>query len=194
MQPIDEFHRLIRVDIRPAEDKDSAALLAWRNDPLTRAMSKCGWIVDQATHDAWFAKNKSSILIAVVDGIAVGTFRVNDGYISYTVDPNNRRRGLGTEMLALAFARFGILKAEIFRRNIASIKAAQRAGFIITILEDTVDVVDDIQRVRTDNNKLWMDILRLALKSAPDEAKTILAKINANDKQVSALVEKLAES
>lgn len=53
-------------------------------------------------------------------------------------------------------------------------------------------LVDDIEKVRSFNNKLWMDILRLALASSPDEAKAILNQINANDKKISELLGRLA--
>lgn len=53
--------------------------------------------------------------------------------------------------------------------------------------------VDAIEAVRRRNNKLWMDILRIALTRAPVETGRVLRRINANDAKISALLGKLAK-
>lgn len=50
-----------------------------------------------------------------------------------------------------------------------------------------------IENVRKKNNKYWMDILRVAFKFAPKEAKLIMSKINKNDKKISRLVKNLSK-
>ena len=42
-------------------------------------------------------------------------------------------------------------------------------------------IIDQIQNVRSKNNKYWMDVLRLAFKFAPDQASKLMKKINVND-------------
>lgn len=54
-------------------------------------------------------------------------------------------------------------------------------------------IVDKIQEIRAKNNKNWMDLLRLALKYAPEEAKIILARINEYDQEISKLVRQLGD-
>ena len=39
-------------------------------------------------------------------------------------------------------------------------------------------IISNIQKVRSLNNKYWMDILRVAFKYAPIEAAKIIKKIN----------------
>jgi hypothetical protein len=51
--------------------------------------------------------------------------------------------------------------------------------------------INDIQKIRAKNNKLWMDLLRLALKAAPKEAKAVLKEINKNDKAISKALKSL---
>ncbi len=51
--------------------------------------------------------------------------------------------------------------------------------------------IDDIQKIRTKNNELWMDILRLAFKHAPEESKDIMKQITENDKKVSEITAKV---
>ena len=45
--------------------------------------------------------------------------------------------------------------------------------------------INKIQLLRKKNNLNWMNILRLAMKHAPEETKKILKKINTFDKKVS---------
>tara|TARA_B100001996_G_scaffold121434_1_gene91799 strand:- start:297 stop:479 length:183 start_codon:yes stop_codon:yes gene_type:complete len=54
-------------------------------------------------------------------------------------------------------------------------------------------IISNIQKVRSRNNKYWMDILRVAFKYAPREASKIIKKINLNDKKISALIGKLSK-
>jgi len=55
------------------------------------------------------------------------------------------------------------------------------------------DIINQIQEIRTRNNKNWMDILRLAFKHAPDEAKKIIANITECDAEINRLSKKLSE-
>ena len=48
-----------------------------------------------------------------------------------------------------------------------------------------------IEKIRKDNNKNWMNLLRIALKKSPDESKKVLNRINKNDKKISNLFSKL---
>jgi pseudaminic acid cytidylyltransferase len=54
-----------------------------------------------------------------------------------------------------------------------------------------LEVIDEIEHVRSKNNVNWMDILRLAFIHAPDEAQEVMARINRDDAKVGSLVEKL---
>ncbi len=54
-------------------------------------------------------------------------------------------------------------------------------------------IIDDIEKVRTRNNVNWMDILRLAFIHAPEDAKELMKKINAEDNEISELFKKLTQ-
>ncbi len=56
------------------------------------------------------------------------------------------------------------------------------------------DTIDKIQEIRTANNRLWMDLLRLAMKVSPDKAKDIMRQISANDERVTGLMRRLANN
>ncbi|MCH8904447.1 MAG: hypothetical protein IIA45_11090 [Bacteroidetes bacterium] len=55
-----------------------------------------------------------------------------------------------------------------------------------------IDIVDEIEKVRSNNNVNWMDILRIALKHAPDETRKVLKKINSDDGKISELLNQLS--
>ena len=57
--------------------------------------------------------------------------------------------------------------------------------------KDYDKIIDQIEKVRSKNNKNWMDILRLAYKFAPREAANILKEIYREDKKISSLAKKL---
>lgn len=55
------------------------------------------------------------------------------------------------------------------------------------------DVIGKISDIRASNNRLWMKLLEIAVRSDPDRAKQVLREINNNDRKVSALVERLSK-
>jgi len=57
-----------------------------------------------------------------------------------------------------------------------------------------LEIIDAVEAVRTKNNKNWMDILRIAFKHSPEEARPVLAEINKSDNQISKLLDKLANN
>jgi hypothetical protein len=57
-----------------------------------------------------------------------------------------------------------------------------------------LEIIDAIEQVRSKNNINWMNILRLAFKHSPSEARQIVAKINEDDGKIGALLKKLSEN
>jgi len=55
-----------------------------------------------------------------------------------------------------------------------------------------LEIIDEIEKVRSGNNMNWMDILRLAFTHAPEEAKQLMQKIDHEDNRISQLVKKLS--
>ena len=56
-----------------------------------------------------------------------------------------------------------------------------------------LQIIDKIEKVRTRNNVNWMDILRLSIRHAPDEAIELLTKVNSEDEKISELFNKISE-
>ena len=54
-----------------------------------------------------------------------------------------------------------------------------------------LEIIDEIEKVRSKNNINWMNILRLALKSSPKNTIKILKKINQQDNKISNFLKRL---
>ena len=52
-------------------------------------------------------------------------------------------------------------------------------------------IIDKIQSMRTQNNVNWMDVLRLAINHAPEDAINLMKKINKKDQGISRLFNKI---
>jgi pseudaminic acid synthase len=129
--------------LRPATADDGPALLAWRNDATTRAMSLQTDVVTEEAHRAWLARSLAAtdrvLSIAVVGATAVGTVRLDRGEhdsweISLTVAPSERGKGHAAAMLRaaerLAVERGALrLTAVLKKENAASLRAFQTAGY-----------------------------------------------------------------
>ena len=57
-----------------------------------------------------------------------------------------------------------------------------------------LEILDEIQSIRSTNNVNWMDILRLAFKHAPDEARDLQRRITETDGRIQKLSEELANN
>ena len=52
-------------------------------------------------------------------------------------------------------------------------------------------IINKIEKIRSKNNKNWMNLLRLAFKLDPKNASKIMKEINYNDKEISGLLKYL---
>jgi len=55
-------------------------------------------------------------------------------------------------------------------------------------------IIDDIQNIRKQNNTHWMDVVRLAFRESPKEARNIFKKIKFCDYKVNELLKELSEN
>ncbi len=57
-----------------------------------------------------------------------------------------------------------------------------------------LEIIEEVQQIRSKNNVNWMDILRLAFKHAPDEARELMGRVNDYDGKISTLLKELSEN
>ena len=143
--------------------------------------------------------------------------------VSININPAYRNKGLGKKLLLLGDEKIksivkkdAILIAEVGQGNLKSNKIFKDAGYAKVKRDKAYNIynksirgimnrnkkkdpdyylkiIDNIQKIRSKNNVNWMDILRLAFKSSPDEAKKIMKKINSDDDRISELFNKLSD-
>tara|TARA_B100000963_G_scaffold187057_1_gene162742 strand:- start:29881 stop:30075 length:195 start_codon:yes stop_codon:yes gene_type:complete len=56
-----------------------------------------------------------------------------------------------------------------------------------------LNVIDQIEKVRSKNNKNWMNVLRLAFKNSPRETAKVMSEIYKQDIKISQLAKKLTK-
>ena len=123
--------------VRDATAADAMDVWAWRQDLLTRSMSRTPEEVPLASHLAWFAEALAdparTLLIGEAEGAKVGMVRFDHGAVtevSINVNPALRSRGHGHALLTEAMKRVaGEVWAEIKEENLASQRLFERAGF-----------------------------------------------------------------
>jgi len=200
--------------LRPATLNDADLLLEWRNDSTTRANSFTSEIVSLEDHLNWFKKVLASedrcIYIAEDGNIPIGTIRVDiinsrQKELSWNVSPSHRKMGYGSKILEKFITEYpSVYIARIKSENIPSIKMVESNGFSIMTTEDNVytfikkpsdlEIIDAIQRIRNSNNVNWMDLLRIAFKHAPDEARAVFKRITSSDNAIGDLSKLLADN
>lgn len=125
--------------LRLATIDDARQLFEWQNDSLTLAMSVNSDPVEWDDHVGWLTERLSrappDLFIAELNGTSVGTVRLDDDEISYTVAPEHRGKGIATSMLIEAHRQFGPKLAKIKPHNLASIQAARKAGHTVQLLD-----------------------------------------------------------
>lgn len=133
------------VSARRARPADAPLLLAWRNDPATRAASRSTSEVDPAEHEAWLrqvlADPGRMLLVVEERGEPVGTVRFDREQpglweVSVTVAPAVRGRGLARRVLAVGEAAWRrevgtgpTVLASVRPDNTASARLFRSAGY-----------------------------------------------------------------
>jgi RimJ/RimL family protein N-acetyltransferase len=121
--------------LRRAEETDAERLLAWRNDPETRANSRRQHILTWAELIEAAPGTQRETYVGEIDGNPVGSVRLDytgqDCELSWTVAPESRGHGIGRALVAAAIAqaRTNMLIAAIKPDNLASRRIAEALGF-----------------------------------------------------------------
>ena len=130
--------------VRPARLSDAKLLWQWANDPTVRANSFHPEPISLDEHIKWYSEKLASpdtrIWILELNQVPVAQIRydrvdTDTAEIGFSVVPDYRGRGLGTQTLVLtssmACRELGVkrLKGVAFRSNEASVRAFTKAGF-----------------------------------------------------------------
>lgn len=137
-----------KLELRPLSDlspegRESLLLWEWRNDPVTRQMSKRSHFISKEEHSAWFSKAvrdpHCQIRIAWDQSTPIGMMRLDlkspeSADISINIAPESRGKGYGKRLLAAACHEAAILgiqqlDAEVREENLKSIAIFEAVGF-----------------------------------------------------------------
>lgn len=134
-----------RLTLAPAGADDAADLWAWRNDPVTRAMSLAADDVSWDAHQVWFAKSLADPLrilfigrLSAGDKVGMCRFDLDPARgvaeASLNLNPAHRGKGLSSPLLSAALALVldtGPMEviARIKAANTASRRCFERSGF-----------------------------------------------------------------
>lgn len=137
---------IAKADPDPASH-DSKLIWEWRNDPVTRQMSRTTDAISWEDHQAWYAGAHGRIVIASVDGVPASVMRFDrigprHAEININLNPAMRGKGLGAPILisgcmyAFDNLRFDKIRAEIKPDNLPSINIFEMAAFVFTGIHD----------------------------------------------------------
>ena len=125
------------MQLRRATMDDALDVLAWRNDPVSIAVSKTPKPVDQADHLQWFERAVRDpnrlILIAEEETRKIGMVRFDRTsecwLVSINLAPFARGKGYGRQALSQAI---GMLRANVGRcRIVAEVNRATASSFLL---------------------------------------------------------------
>ena len=130
--------------LRRADADDSRDVLAWRNDPHTRAMSRQTQAIAWDQHHLWFTRvlqdPRRYFVIGMLDQRKVGLVRFDQDEegsweVGINLNPLERGQGLGKALLAVAVGYFqdlhpdARLRAEVRLDNAVSRRIFELCGF-----------------------------------------------------------------
>jgi RimJ/RimL family protein N-acetyltransferase len=191
--------------------------LAIKNSKRTRQT------FDRTAHQRWFdqllADPMRSLYIGCTNGMSVGLVRFDTKKnrrveVSIIVAPQFRGHGLSKVLLESAIQVYlngnsPIFEATVAKINVPSARCFHKNGFYLAKesrdyvvlarhwsgrnVESDWKIIEAIQSIRRRNNTNWMDILKLALSSAPDEAMELLQRISDDDARVNMRLKDLTD-
>jgi spore coat polysaccharide biosynthesis predicted glycosyltransferase SpsG/RimJ/RimL family protein N-acetyltransferase len=128
------------VELRLAELKDEAWLLALQSEPQTRRYANDPSVPSSESHGRWFKQTllnpERTLMIIELERKPVGMLRMDHGIladrVSIAVAPDYHGRGIGAASLGLAMRMSPgrCLEAEILPENHASLAMFARSGFL----------------------------------------------------------------
>jgi len=145
------MHDASRVGFRPARREDCRRLWEWRNDPVTREASFDTKHIPYEDHERWFAGKVDAAdtrIFIVLDagGSEVGYVRFTiareRAEISLSIDERKRGQGYGPHAIRavsdhlLSEGSVRRIVALVKRPNVTSVRAFERAGFVIDGLRE----------------------------------------------------------
>lgn len=141
------------LSLRLANIEDTQDILRWRNDPLTRAMSRNNDIIEDTQHRIWFNQalqdSKRLFLVGMYAEKKIGMVRFDQQQlkrweINICLAPEARGKGMGKLILKSALLHFlsqypeASIIADIKKINLASLRLFESMGFVNNAIVDDI--------------------------------------------------------
>ena len=211
----------MNIRIKPFTLKDEAFLLKLRNQKSIRFNSTNRAIIGKNDHKIWirkFVKNKNNkIYIIYLSSKKIGYIRLDNldffNFISIAIIENFQEKGYAYESL-IEFEKYfksnKLIISKIRSNNMKSIALFKKTGYLLInkssnflyfckiyksriYINKSLKIINEIEKVRKNNNINWMDILRLSFQSNLEVSKSIFKKITVSDKKINLLSKKLSK-
>tara|TARA_X000000950_G_scaffold215103_1_gene258851 strand:+ start:6539 stop:7162 length:624 start_codon:yes stop_codon:yes gene_type:complete len=197
--------------IRKANKNDSKFLLDLKNDADALKNSLINKAVSKSEHTAWYEKKLQDHGTKIF--IFENDFKKKVGFVRFDQDKSNttanvsiaiskefRGKRYAQRMLQQGIKEISKIQPLVFLATVkadneSSLRAFKSSGFGVEEnnkklikLSNKQTIIDAIEMVRNRNNINWMNLLRLAFKTSPNDAGEIMGKINSDDTEISKLL------
>ena len=206
----------MKIIIRAITKKDENFLFLLRNNNSIRKEFFQSKKVSIQDHKKWFSekmKGKSKFYFIILKNkknIGIIRYDKKDFYydISISILPYYQKQGLASEALNKSekFLNGKTIIAKIKKNNKKSLNFFTNNGYnfiskngcfyLFKIIKynsknKNMEIINQIQNIRSRNNVNWMDILRIAFEKSPDQTKSIFKRIFFDDRVINKLSRKL---
>ncbi len=204
-----------RINIKKTSLSDKQIYFDIRNNNKNRKNSLNSNKIKINDHNKWFKKNyknkyyftcyKDKSKIGYIRGDILGDTII----VSIALVNENQNKNVGSYCLNLFEKKINInciLIAKVKKKNRMSAHFFEKNGFIkLSTLKDVftyykiknnssiqyLNAINKIEDVRKNNNINWMNILRIAFKSSPEQTSKVFKGIHISDKKINKLTKKL---
>jgi len=200
-----------KIYIKKTCKEDSSLFFVLRNEKTNRKYSGVSKKINKKEHDEWFSNNYKSKLFytCFFNSKKIGYIRGEEKNslikVSIAINKKFHSKGYGSLFYKIFENKIksnSILLAHVHIKNKPSIKFFINNNYEILnknknnyllykILNHKIKkylkVIDDIEKVRKNNNINWMNILRIAFRNSPTYASSIFKKIYIDDNKIKKL-------
>ena len=205
-----------RIQIVKATLKDSKFFYNLRNLKRNRRYSENTDYIPYRHHSQWFKKtlkeSNYNFFLVKIKKVRIGYVRFNikskkNYFVSIVIKENYLKKGIGTFALNVLESRNDGVNylAKVNSTNYKSINFFKKNGYTVykklnkkfLLMKKKPskknEIIDKIEKIRSNNNSNWMNILRIAYKFSPLETSKIMKKIYNQDKNISKLTKLLSK-
>ena len=197
--------------------KHGKFLFQLRNDTDTRKNSYNKNKIKLSSHNNWLKKSIKEKHIGYIfkskNGANIGYVRFDSKdsktFVSIAISRKFRDKNLSKKILLAAENKFKNVnlyalvnkdnkKSISLFKSLDYIKIKNQKNFIIMRKKNTktdyyLSIINQIEKIRKNNNSNWMDILRLCFKHSPKEAAKLMNNIYKDDSKIGKLSKKLSK-